>query len=104
MIYTHRPWKVAAVQWTGDNFDKIAEFAREYIGDPDEIGLRNEPWSETIGGRTFSSNAVQFYAWGDDQEVDPGWWIVVDVDTDDRNGSTMDEDDFRIAYQMAAVA
>lgn len=91
--YIHKPWKVAAIQWKGDNFADIERFARDWIGDLDEIGLRNEPDGEY--------NMVQFYAWNDDQEVDPGMVIVVDREAEDR-GEIMDADAFRIAYEREA--
>jgi hypothetical protein len=88
--YVHKPWKVAAIQWTGDNFAAVEQFARDWLGDLDEIGLRND--------RDDDFNMVQFYAWNDDQEVDPGYWIVVDREAEDR-GKIMHADDFRIAYE-----
>lgn len=91
--YTHRPWRAAAIKWRGDNFTAIEQFCRDYIGDPDDIGLRNE---------RNEYNMVQFYAWGDDQEVDPGRWIVVDLDDPEgTTGQVMFDDDFRIAYEAA---
>jgi hypothetical protein len=88
--YVHKPWKVAAIQWTGENFAEVERFARDWIGDPDDIGLRND--------RDDDFNMVQFYAWNDDQEVDPERWIVVDREAEDR-GEIMHPDDFRIAYE-----
>lgn len=95
MIYTHRPWRVAAIEWTGSNFAEVEQFARDYIGDPyNDIGLRNEP---------DEYNMIQFYAWGDDQEVDPGMVIVVPLDAgDDARGETMRADEFRIAYEATS--
>jgi hypothetical protein len=103
--YTHRPWRVAAIEWTGSNFADVEQFVRDYIGDPGEVGLRNEPWTETINGRHFSYNEIQFYAWGDDQEVDPGKVIVVPLNAgDDARGELMSADDFRIAYEAEVAA
>lgn len=90
--YTHKPWRVAAITWTGDNFAEVERFARDWIGDLDDIGLRNE---------RDEYNMVQFYAWNDDQEVDPGMVIVVDLELED-SGQIVDADAFRIAYQSDA--
>ncbi len=93
-VYTHRPWQVAAIRWTGDNFPDVEQFARDYLGDPDDIGLRNEP---------DEYNMVQFDAWNDDQEVDPGRWIVVDLgNPDNPTGQIMWDDEFHAAYEEAA--
>lgn len=87
--YVHKPWKVAAILWTGENFAEVERFARDWIGDLDDIGLRNE---------RDEYNMVQFYAWGDDQDVDPGRWIVVHRDSEDA-GEIMYPDDFQASYQ-----
>jgi hypothetical protein len=89
--YTHRPWPVAAIQWTGSNFADIEQFVRDNIGDPDDIGLRNED---------DEYNMVQFYAWNDDQEVDPGRWIVVYLGLDEPAGEIMHPDEFRAGYEV----
>jgi hypothetical protein len=104
--YTHRPWRVAAIEWTGDNFADVEQFVRDYIGDPNEIGLRNEP-DEYVrrDGAIVTFNMIRFYAWGDDQEVDPGKVIVVPLDAgDDARGELMSADDFRIAYEAEVAA
>jgi hypothetical protein len=91
--FIHKPWKVAAIQWTGDNFADVEQFARDWIGDPDEIGLRND-------GEDNEDNVVQFYAWNDDQEVDPERWIVVHQGAE-HGGEIMHPDEFRMAYDAA---
>ncbi len=95
--YVHRRDRVAAIQWTVDNFDAVKRFAAENIGDSDEIGLRCEPFE--LHGRVF--NVLQFYAWNDDQEVDPGQWIVVHLerDPDVASGEILSSDDFRCSYE-----
>jgi hypothetical protein len=104
--YTHRPWRVAAIEWTGSNFAEVEQFARDYLGEFDDIGLRNEPDAYTRpDGTTVTFNMVQFYAWNDDQEVDPGQVIVVPLDAgDDARGEIMSADEFRIAYQAEVTA
>jgi hypothetical protein len=105
-VYTHRPWQVAAIEWTGDNFAEVEQFAHDYLGGPDEIGLRNEPDEYTrLDGTVVRFNTLQFYAWGDDQEVDPGKVIVVPLNAgDDIYGELMTADDFRIAYEAEVAS
>lgn len=77
--YTHKPWPVAGIKWTGHNFPEVEAFVRTYIGPDDETGVRNDP-DEGWPTEKFAYNTVQFYACGDDQEVDPDGWIVVRTD------------------------
>lgn len=76
-IYVPRAQQRAAKQWNGDNFAEIEEFFLKWVGPHEDTGLRNEPFDETINGRRFHSNTVDFYDGSDDMEVDPGRWIVV---------------------------
>ncbi len=94
MIYTSKPVRVAAIEWTGANFAEVEAFAVEHIGALDEIGLRNEPDEDY--------NMVQFYAWGDDQEVDPGRVIVVFIDDEDA-GEIMSSREFAETYEAEAA-
>jgi hypothetical protein len=95
MVYTHRPWRVAAIQWTGDNLDQVKEFLRGNVGAEDETGVRTDP--EDTG------RVLQFYGWGDDQEVDPGRWIVVHLGTVEPSGEVMYPDDFFGGYEREAT-
>ena len=88
-IYTHRPWKVAAILWAGTNFPDVEQFLTANVGENCEP--RNE---------SGEYNTVQFYAWGDDQEVDPGRWIVVHLGSNGARGEVMYPDDFRAAYEV----
>ena len=87
--FVHKPWKVAAIQWTGDNFVEVKQFIYDWIGDQDATGPRADPDDEF--------RTLQFYAWGDDQEVDPHRWIVVHQGLDD--GEIMYTDQFQAAYE-----
>lgn len=90
-VYEHKPWRVAAKQWTGTNFAEVRQFVIDWIGPEDETGPRHPDDDPTL---------FQFYAWGDDQEVDPNWWIVVPVGGDGLiPGELMWPDDFRAAYE-----
>lgn len=40
--YVHKPWKVAAIQWTGENFVEVKQFIYDWIGDQDATGPRND--------------------------------------------------------------
>jgi hypothetical protein len=102
-LYTHRPLRVAAIEWTGDNFPDVEAFL---TGRLTESNPRNEPESvPDMPGRTIEYNTVQFDAWGDDQEVDPGSFIVIylDSDPDDREGDIVDADTFHILFEREAT-
>ena len=88
--YAHRPWRVAAIEWTGGNFADVERFLVDNLGE--DCGPRNEPDN--------GYNIVRFEAWGDDQEVDPGRVIVVHLDVENE-GEIMYPDDFRTAYESA---
>ncbi|OKI47272.1 hypothetical protein [Micromonospora sp. CB01531] len=100
-VYTHRPWKVAAIQWTGDNFPEVERFLIDNVGE--DCGPRNEP-DEGWPHEKYAYNMVQFYAWNGDQEVDPGMWIVVYLGLDEPAGEIMHADDFRAAYEASGVS
>ncbi|MGK5677545.1 hypothetical protein [Actinoplanes sp. URMC 104] len=110
-LMTHRPWRIAAIQWTGHNFDEVEQFVRDYIGPDDETGVRNEP-DEGWPREKFAYNTVQFTVYGggstDDLDIDPGQWIVVHLDIPADQGSierveiVADSDELSRAYQPAA--
>jgi hypothetical protein len=88
--------RVEAAQWIGDNLDEMKELLKPYIeGDEDGPFVYSdyvEPYffaSSKISGGGY--NMLQFYAWGDDQEVDPGRWVVVYSDDE---GEIMDNEQF----------
>lgn len=65
------PYAVHAVRWTGDNYAEVRQFLLDNGIEDDCIG-----WD----GAMDEHRVFQFYAWDDDQEVDPGRWIVVHTD------------------------
>lgn len=98
---THIPRStgVWAVQWTGSNrFEVQAHIAR--MGDPEEIGPYFSA-DEESGEPYDNYNTVQFYAWNDDQEVDPTNWIVFFYENGD-DGKVMTDKAFRAKYREAS--
>lgn len=80
MIY-RRQYEVAAKQWKGDNLPEMIAFLESYTGRmAEELGVHNEEDSYVIGGVPHSCNVLLFYAWNDEQEVDRGCWIVIEID------------------------
>lgn len=73
--WIRRPRPVKAFKWTGDNFTEAQIFCELYLG--------KESGPYTSYDEYDGKNTLQFYAWNDDQEVDPGRWVVVYVDRDD---------------------
>lgn len=98
-IYRRKAHRVAAIEWTGTNFPEVETFLKEWIGG--DCVARNEPDREEINGKVYESNIVQFEAWGDDQEVDPGYWIVVYPDDPDGDGEIMLGEQFEIDFEAA---
>ena len=99
--YQRPPLKVRAVRWTGDNRGQIEDFLRPVDEAYDGIGLRFTA-DEESGERYDDYNMVLFSAWGDDQEADPGFWLVVDPD-DPKNGQVMTDAGFTAeGYQLVA--
>lgn len=90
------PWPVDAIQWTGENRDDIKAFL-DYLDDP---GVHFTA-DEESGERFDNYNMVLFYAWGDDQEVDPGQWIVVHIGVED-SGEVMQDEEFRLNYEAVS--
>lgn len=90
----HQAWPVVAVQWTGDNVEAVKElFARHMPDDCAPYFSANadvDDWGHSI---------VQFEAWGDDQEVDPGMWIVVRLGLEDE-GYVMRDYDYKRQYDQ----
>jgi hypothetical protein len=97
--YTHKPWRVAAIQWTGSNFADVEQFVRDYVGEPDQIRLRNESFTFDILGKPRTFNAIQFDAWGSGHALDPGQWIVAPLGCEGMTGEVLDADEFRITYE-----
>lgn len=83
--------KVEAGQWTGDNLDEMKALLAPYVESNEWDGV--EVYSTTVEP-FFGESAyevLQFEAWGDDQEVDPGQWVVI---YEDGEGEIMDTDQF----------
>jgi hypothetical protein len=91
--HVRRTAPVAAIQWTGSNFPDVERFLIEHLGE--DCGPRNEPDED--------DNMVQFYAWDDDQEVDPGWWIVIHLNAGRPDGEIMHADEFAAAFRPVAA-
>lgn len=95
--YRRIPYAVQAIRWTGDNYAVVRQFLLDN-GVEDDCICADADWDEF---RVF-----QFYAWNDDQEVDPGRWIVIDTDPqipeDDRRGDSWSDDEFRIEFEPRA--
>lgn len=106
-VYTHKPWRIAAVFWNGRNFPEVQQFFRDYVGPDKETGIWNEP-DEGWPTEKYAYNIVQFY-YGDDIEVDPQTWIIVhldipaDQDPDHQRIQKMDEDEFQRTYDLEAA-
>ncbi len=87
---------VKAVQWSGENLKEMKDlltgivYCDDFTGEPQVYSSRIEPYL-FASGSSEGYNIVQFYAWGDDQEVDPGLWVVVYEDLD---GEIMDDEQF----------
>lgn len=62
-----------AVRWTGENKDEVKAFFARHV---DLFGEDCGPYFSRDDEPKDKYNTVQFEAWGDDQEVDPGKWIV----------------------------
>jgi len=83
---------VRAAQWDGENLEQMKELLQDVVDSNPWEGL--EVCSEYIeamfgyGGY----NMLKFYAWGDDQEVDPGQWVVV---YDDNDGEILTDEEFK---------
>lgn len=97
MIYTHKCPDVAAVRWLGDNLDEVSTFLERYTGmEPEYLGVRDTKDSFVLRGQTRTYHVLQFYAWGDDQEVDLGRWIVIELDDDIEQDGLEDFSDGKI--------
>lgn len=88
--------EVTAVQWDGSNLDEIKELLKDVVEsnpwDGPEVYIDEvEPFYTTYMGRNPGYNMLKFEAWGDDQEVDPGQWVVV---YSDDGGEIMDNEQF----------
>lgn len=92
--------EVLAAQWTGHNLEEMKELLQDVVESNEWDGP--EVYSEYIepffihfvgGDKAEESgyNMLKFYAWGDDQEVDPGMWVVV---YSDGEGEVMDDEQF----------
>lgn len=100
MIYKCRAYEVAAIRWKGDNFSEVQSFLTHFVGEPAGLSLRNEKGSYVIAGQKKSYNTLLFYAWHDDQEVDEGRWIVVDLGKQD-SGAIFIHDEFTERFEEA---
>lgn len=95
--YRRIAYRADAIQWTGDNYADVRQFLLDN-GIDDDCICADADWDEF---RVF-----QFYAWNDDQEVDPGRWIVIDTDSripeDNRVGQIWTDDEFRCDFEPAS--
>lgn len=100
--YIHRAHRVAAIEWTGDNFPEVSAFLVEHLGE--ECGPRSSRAEDVEAGIVSDYNMVQFEAWGDDQEVDPGHWIVVFPARDEAgDGAIFTVEEFEMDYEPAGA-
>ena len=93
---------VNAVQWNQINLDDLKELLSDIVESNEWDGVQVyaeymedfflKSLNKTIGGYY----TAKFYAWGDDQEVDPGMWVVV---YDDGDGEIMSDPDFTKRYE-----
>lgn len=90
-LYERKPRRVWAIQWTGRNWPAVQQFLADIVGE--DCGPRLEDDGD---------NVVQFYAWGDDQEVDVGRWIVA-YPPEGRDGEILTEREFRGTYRQYQV-
>lgn len=93
-VYRRRPWRVAAIQWTGDNWTEVDGFLVDHLGEdcrPREIDPDDE------------YRMIQFESpSGADCEVDIGNWILVHLDGDHDRREVEDNvsgDTLRIEYE-----
>lgn len=91
--YVHKTWRVRAIQFTGSNFSDVRDFLIKYLGE--ECNPRND---FDIRSPDYMPNMVQFYAWNDDREVDPGMWIVIHRSNNSREGEILCSSEFEDAY------
>lgn len=97
--YRHQAWPVHAVQWVGDNRDKVEEFFVEYLPEVETVNFTRVDYSDDGADH---EHVVQFEAWGDLYEVEPGRWIVVH-----EVGAPVEvlaHDDFWDAYELRGAA
>lgn len=86
---------VRAVRWDGENLEQMKWLLKNIVendfdGEPCVYRDYVEPYNLSIG--SFGGYyMLKFEAWGDDQEVDPGCWVVV---YDDGEGEIMDNEQF----------
>lgn len=104
-FYLRRPQLVRAIQWTGDNHVEVHAFVDQFIPETggyvaafDDPDFQPYDWDD---GLTY-----QFCAWGDDQEADPGSWIVVYqgfTDEWDHEGTIMSDSEFQATYERVST-
>ncbi len=87
---------VRAVQWTGENIEEMKWLLKgiiedDFDGEPCVYRQYIEPIYLAALGYQAGYYLLQFEAWGDDQEVDPGIWVVV---YSDGEGELMDNEQF----------
>lgn len=87
---------VRAVRWDGENIQQMKWLLNgivEYDINRDPYVYRDyiEPYYSRVFGDAGDYYVLKFEAWGDDQEVDPGRWVVV---YDDGEGEIMDDEQF----------
>jgi hypothetical protein len=87
--------KVRAAQWTGENLQEMQELLEGVVESPDYVYAEYIEALFGYGGY----NMLKFEAWGDDQEVDPGQWVVVYDQGDD--GEVMPEELFDSMYRKS---
>lgn len=88
--------EVSAVQWTGNNLSEMKDLLKNFVcynsHDGYEVYVEEiEPFYTTYMGKRPGYSMLKFYAWGDDQEVDPGQWVVV---YSDGEGEIMEDEEF----------
>jgi hypothetical protein len=89
-------FEIETAQWKGDNLDEMKRLLAPYVeGDnegPFVYSTEIEPYFlPSLNRNGGGYNLLQFEAWGDDQEVDPGMHVVIYSDGD---GEVMSDEQF----------
>ena len=83
--------EVTAAQWNGKNLSEMKDLLADVVGSNPWDGV--EVYVDKVDSyfNRASYNVLKFYAWCNDQEVDPGQWVVV---YSDGEGEIMEDEEF----------
>lgn len=96
-VYTHKPWRVRAVYWSGSNYGDIERF---FADNADAFPPDCKPTFD-VDPATYT--VVQFTAWGRDWELEPRDWLVLHEPGSVPAGEVLDDEAFRDAYEAVAA-